>query len=172
MKGLIHFYCGDGKGKTTAAAGLAIRAAGQGKKVLFTQFLKDGSSGEITVLSGISGIKVFSQTMHHGFFRTLSAEEKTEARRQWQAYFDKIVSMAGEYDLVVMDEFAAACAIPVIDRKKAADFIKNKPEQMELVLTGRTIPEEIEPFCDYITEAVKRKHPYDKGIPARKGIEF
>jgi len=174
MKGFIHCYTGDGKGKTTAAVGLAVRAAGNGLRVLFAQFLKDGSSGEISVLSEIPGITCFPCTRHFGFFFNMTEEEKKEAVGVYRAYFAETVSRAGKekYDLLVLDELLAAYRLDILDHETVLSFLRTKPDDLEIVLTGRDAPEEITALCDYVTECRKVKHPYDGGTAARKGIEY
>ena len=174
MKGLIHCYTGDGKGKTTAAAGLALRAAGRGKRVLFAQFLKDGTSGEIAALKQLPGVVCVPCPKISGFFRSMTAEEQDETRRMSTAYFDEVTGRAAEegFDLLVLDEFMAAYALEIIDRERALSFLREKPDGLEVVLTGRDVPEEVAALCDYLTECRKVKHPFDKGITAREGIEY
>lgn len=172
--GLLHIYCGDGKGKTTAATGLAIRAAGTGKRVLFSRFLKNKNSGELTILDSIPEIEVIHPEKSFGFFYTLSEEEKEEMRQLYGKLWEEIARKAetGKYDMLVMDEFMAAYQLAVIDREKAASFLKNRPENLEVVLTGRDPAPEILELADYVSEIQKVKHPFDQGIPARRGIEF
>lgn len=172
--GLLHIYCGDGKGKSTAAAGLAIRAAGTGKKVLFGRFLKNENSGELQILDMVPEIEVLHMEKSFGFFYTLSDEEKEEMRQTYRKLWKEIVRKAEEekFDMLVMDEFMAAYQLEVIDREAAAEFLKNRPENLEVVLTGRDPAPEILELADYVSEIQKVKHPFDQGIPARKGIEF
>ena len=173
-KSCIHIYCGDGKGKTTAAVGLAVRAAGNGKKVVLTQFLKDGRSSELNILRELPQIKVLSCTRCFGFFWNMSEEQKEEARKAYTDLFEEAVREAIDSHafLLVMDEFVAAYNHGMIDREKALNFLKNKPEELEVVLTGREPAPELVELADYVSEIQKRKHPFDQGIPARKGIEL
>ena len=173
-KSCIHIYCGDGKGKTTAAVGLAVRAAGNGKKVVLTQFLKDGSSSELNILRELSQIRVLSCTKKFGFFWNMSEEQKEEARKAYTDLFEEAVREAIDSHafLLVMDEFVAAYNHGMIEREKALNFLKDKPEDLEVVLTGRDPAPELVELADYVSELQKRKHPFDQGIPARKGIEL
>ena len=108
MSGLIHIYCGDGKGKTTAAMGLAIRAAGSGRRVLILQFLKDGRSSEFASLAHVPNIEVIPQTRRFGFTWTLSEEEKAQARDYNSALLEDAFARAGDFDLLVLDEAVGA----------------------------------------------------------------
>ena len=170
----IHIYCGDGKGKTTAAIGLAVRAAGNGQKVILTQFLKDGSSSELNILRELPQVKVLSCTKQFGFFWRMLEEQKEEARKAYQALFEEATEEAVKSHafLLVMDEFMAAYHHGMIDREAALKFLKEKPENLEVVLTGRDPAPELVELADYVSEIQKRKHPFDQGIPARKGIEM
>ena len=172
MAGLIHLYCGDGKGKSTAAAGLSLRAAGAGKRVLFLQFFKDGSSSEITLLKQIPGVEVLVCPRHFGRFRNMSEEQKAEAREAYGALFDEACGKAQDADLLVLDEAVSACGHSVIPEEKLLTFLRDKPEELEVVLTGRDPSEGLYAAADYITRMEKLRHPFDVGIPARLGIEF
>ena len=158
-QGLIHIYCGDGKGKTSAAIGLAVRAAGSGLKVLFTRFLKNESSGELAILDDISQIKV------------LHLEEKQEVRETylqlWRAI--ELEILTGRYDVLVIDEFMAAYKYDLIPKEEAIELLEKKPKELEIVLTGRNPDEKLVELADYVSEIKKVKHPFDQGIYARKG---
>lgn len=174
MKGMVHLYCGDGKGKTTAAVGLAVRAAGAGVKVLFTQFFKNGSSSEIAMLNDMPNITVLHCRTVEGFFRNMSDEEKRRAAEDYSAFFSSLMRMteSGTYGLLVLDEAVSACNHRVIDEKLLLEFLKYRPDELELVLTGRSPSQALIDAADYVTEMRKLKHPFDRGITARKGIEF
>lgn len=173
MKSCIHIYTGDGKGKTTASAGLALRFAGHGGKVLFTQFMKDGTSGEVHMLRQISNVTVESCDRSFGFSFLMNEEEKKEAFDYYSVHLEKILKEAveGGYGLLVMDEAVGACNVPFIDENRLIDFLKNKPENLEVVLTGRDPSDRLVEIADYVSEIKKIKHPFDAGIPARDGIE-
>lgn len=173
-KGLIHIYCGDGKGKTSAATGLAVRAAGCGKRVLFARFLKNEESGELKVLDRIPEIHVIHLQKSYGFYNTLSDEEKREMRQMYEKLWNDIVRVSGteEYEVLVMDEFMAAYNYDLIDHDAALLFLREKPEHLEIVLTGRNPDERLVELADYVSEIRKIKHPFDRGIRARKGIEY
>lgn len=173
VKGCLHVYCGDGKGKTTASVGLAVRAAGNGMKVLFCQCMKDGSSSEVEMLKKL-GITYLCCTERFGFFWNMTGEQKKAAACAYTGVFEEAAKKASgeDYDLLVIDEFMSAYNHGLIDQKKALDFLLHRPEKLEVVLTGRDPGEEILKLADYVTEMRKVKHPFDEGIPARKGIEL
>lgn len=170
----IHIYCGDGKGKSTSAMGLALRAAGSGREVLVTQFLKDGTSSELNILREIPHVRVLTCSKKFGFFWNMTEEQKEEAQRAYTRLFENAVEKAvrGHVFLLVLDEFIAAYNHGLVDREKALEFLKEKPEGLEVVLTGRDPAPELVELADYISEIKKRKHPFDEGTAARKGIEF
>ena len=173
-KGLIHIYCGGGKGKTSAATGLAVRAAGCGKQVLFARFLKNEESGELEILDRIPEIHVIHLERSYGFYRTLTEEEQAEVRQMYEALWQDIVQKAETdvYDVLVMDEFMAAYNYGLIDHDAAFAFLREKPERLEVVLTGRDPDEALVELADYVSEIRKVKHPFDRGIRARRGIEY
>ena len=164
---MIHVYEGDGKGKTTASVGLSIRAAGHGFKVLFIQFLKDDSSGEISVLKSIDGITVAHCPVNYGFTFLMSEEQKRETAKE----YDKLLDYAVHSDasLIVLDEVLYAFNAGLIDETRLRKILDLK---CEIVLTGRDAPEWLVARADYVSDIKKIKHPFDKGIPARIGIEY
>ena len=173
MKGLIHLYCGDGKGKTTAATGLALRAAGAGRRVLFVQFFKDGSSSEVKALRSVPGVAVRICPVQHGFFRDMDDETRRRAVADFTALFEAAAAEAAENaDLLVLDEAVSACNHGMIPKDALLRFLREKPEGLEVVLTGRDPAPELLELADYVTEMRKIRHPYDRGIRARKGVEF
>ncbi len=167
-----HLYHGDGKGKTTAACGLAVRAAGSGMKVLFAQFFKNGRSSEINVLSSIPDVEVMIPEIFCGRFKNMTDEQIGEVRYCYSNVLAKIVSKAAEFDLIVLDEAVSAYGYEMFDREELMRFFKTEGEKREIVLTGRDPAKELIEAADYVTEMKKVKHPFDKGIKARKGIEF
>ena len=168
-KGLLHLYYGDGKGKTSAAIGLSVRALGRGKAVTFVQFLKDGSSGEIeplrrlgaVVLSGYPGMKFVFQM----------DEAEKAATLAWN---NRILREAAETpcDLLVLDELCAARQFGLVDSDLAMQAVLERPAGREVVVTGREPESWILNAADYVTEMCSHRHPYDRGVPAREGIEF
>jgi len=172
MAGLIHLYCGDGKGKTTAAIGLAVRAAGAGQSVLFAQFFKNGSSSEITVLQQVPQICTMHCRTVPGLFRRMTEEQKQQATRDYTAFLEDVLEAAQGVQLLVLDEAVSACNRGVIPEERLAAFLRSKPERLEVVLTGRDPSQTLQDAADYMTEMRKQKHPFDQGVKARKGIEF
>lgn len=174
MKGLVHIYEGTGKGKSTAGVGLAVRCAGCGFDVVYSQFLKDGTSGEMEILHKIPNIKVMVEEKHFPFSFLMTEEQKSEATEYYTRLFDEVTSYAVEHNcrLLVMDELLDLCNAGLIDTKKVVDFLKNRPEELEVVMTGRNPKQELVDLADYITKMEKVKHPFEQGIPARKGIEM
>lgn len=170
--GLIHIYCGDGKGKTTASLGLSLRAAGEGLKVLYAQFFKDGDSAEFRALEKVENITFVHPEKTFGFFFCMTDAEKREACAFYAGHLEKAIAMAKDYDLLVLDEAMSACSTGVICQERLLEFLRNKPEHLEVVLTGRDPAPEMVEVADYVTEMCKRKHPFDKGVPARPGIEY
>ena len=171
---MIHIISGNGKGKTSSAVGLAVRAAGADMKTAIFQFLKDGSSSEIGVLRSANGITVRCCEECRNFLWEMDNDEKkavTESQnRMLEEAKDLIAGKA--VDMVVLDEFFAAYNTGTVDKALAEEIVLSCPDRVELVLTGRD-PAEV--FCnaaDYHSEILSVRHPYDKGISARKGIEF
>ena len=169
---MIHLYHGDGKGKTTASVGLAVRAAGSGMKVLFVQFFKNGSSSEVEVLRSISGIDVLIPDVWYGRYRKMTDEQQEEIRKCYTALMRDVADKAGEYGLIVLDEAVSAYNYGMFDRDSFLSTLDDWKDSREAVLTGRDPAPELREIADYVTEMKKEKHPFDEGIMARKGIEF
>ncbi len=174
QKGLIHVYYGYGKGKTTAALGLALRASGSGKKVVIVQFLKESSTSELNSLRLLPNIAVLRGTGAKDFVVNMTPEQLEETRRIQNSNLTKAVDSvkSGGCDLLILDEALDAFQLELINGDMFRELVFNKPEALELVITGHKPDEEIIGRADYVTEMVKIKHPYDKGINGRKGIEF
>ena len=169
--GLIHVYCGDGKGKTTASLGLAIRCAGSGFKVLISRFLKNNLSGELNILNTIPNICVMGSEKDFGFFFNMSESKKKDAREYFTTQLIQTFEASKDYDLLILDEINAAVELELIDEELLISLIMNKPEHLETVLTGRNPSDSIVAMADYVSEIKCVKHPFDKGITSRKGIE-
>lgn len=170
--GLVHIYCGDGKGKTSAAIGLAVRAAGRGKRVVVARFLKTDDSGEVEALKKIPGIQVLPCEKSFGFVASMDPETRREAAEYNEGLFRKAVRMAEDADLLVLDEIMAAVNYGMVPEERVLSFLGNRPEKLEVAMTGRNPSEKLLGQADYISEIQKRKHPYDQGISARIGIEY
>lgn len=173
-KGLIHIYCGDGKGKTTASIGLSIRALGRGFRIVFVQFLKWQETGELAVLKKLPGISIVrGEDVPHKFTWNMTEEEKTALRETHNQMLRQAISLCAEEKcLLVMDELIGTYDMGLIDRELVLDFLRNKPEGLEVVMTGRNPAEELKKSAHYISEVKKIKHPMDEGIAGRKGIEM
>ena len=170
-KGLVEVYTGDGKGKTTCAVGLAVRCAGQGFRVLFAQFLKGRSTGEIDPLKKL-GVKVIRSESVTKFIPDMAPSELALCRHEQNKVFDAVRQDMDGYGLVVLDEIFGAVSTGMIDKNDVITLINQKPAGTELVLTGRGAPDEIIKLADYVSEIKAVKHPYEKGIAARRGIEY
>lgn len=169
-----HIYMGDGKGKTTAAVGLAVRCAGSGRRVLFSQFLKPATSGELEALQDIESIQLLLCPAEFGFTWNMSEEDRTDARAVYERYLWDItrVVLQGDFSLLIMDEIIGACSSGLVDEAYLLECLEQFPDDMEIVMTGREPSEALLAVADYITEMKKIRHPFDKGVKARKGIEF
>lgn len=182
MKGLIHIYCGDGKGKTTASIGLLVRAVGSQIPVVFAQFMKNDISSEISMIRNMPDTEVLHAKKHFGFYNRMTDETKEEARKEYTETFIEAANRAKEIalqrqekkeglTLLILDEILSAYNYRLIKNEMLLEFLKNKPDNLEIVLTGRDPKEELIEQADYVSEIQKVKHPFDNGIAARKGIE-
>ena len=173
-QGLIHLYYGDGKGKTTASIGLAIRAAGNGRTVIFAQFLKGGATGELCSFEKHSNIKVIRSKKDLGFLFQMSSEEKQQAADINQQVLEEAIEQVSvlSADVLVLDEITHAFSSEVIKQECIKNFLQNKPKELEVILTGRNPDSFFFDISDYITEMKCVRHPFEKGVPAREGVEF
>jgi cob(I)alamin adenosyltransferase len=170
IKGFIHLYTGDGKGKTTAAIGLSIRAAGAGKKVFIGQFAKGMHYSEIDSLKQIPEIEL-KQYGLDCFIKNQPAQKDIDAARNGLEEVSEIISQ-NKYDIIILDEICIALYYHLFEIDKVLALLKGKPREMEIVLTGRYAPPELFKIADLVTEMKGIKHYFYKGIKARKGIEF
>ncbi|MCM8779355.1 MAG: cob(I)yrinic acid a,c-diamide adenosyltransferase [Candidatus Omnitrophica bacterium] len=175
-RGLIHLYYGTGKGKTTSSLGLALRAWGWGKKVVVFQFLKpkDFPSGEMKALRKLDKkfkIIRFRKQQHPLFNKSLNKDELKKSITRALIQVEKIIKEE-KYAVVVLDEILNAVSSGFITEKEIIHLFKRKPPTTELILTGRSTPPIFKKFADYISEIKEIKHPFQKGIKARKGIEY
>ena len=171
-KGCVHIYCGDGKGKTTCVMGLTVRAAGSGKKVLLHQFLKDDSSSERRIVDHLPGVTVIPGGRMDKFTFQMTEEELFELLASNDDMLDQMIQLAPDYDMIVLDESLYAIDRGLLSEKKLIDFLKNRPEHLEVVLSGRNPSEAVKEQADYISEICKVKHPFDRGLSSRVGIEL
>lgn len=172
-KAYVHLYVGTGKGKTTASIGLSVRAKGSGKKVLIAQFLKGQNTSELTPLTSL-GIDIIRTKEAKKFVFQMNEQELELTKQDCEDCFME-VSLAlknHSYDLIVMDEIVDAVNLNLITTKALVDLVKNRPEDIEMVLTGRNPSKEIINIADYYTLMTAEKHPYNEGVPQRKGIEY
>ncbi|WP_312644735.1 cob(I)yrinic acid a,c-diamide adenosyltransferase [Hydrogenoanaerobacterium sp.] len=173
QKGLVHIYCGDGKGKTTAAIGLAVRAAGSGMKVALVQFLKGQQSSELNSLKLLPNITVIREQLSPKFTFQMDRRELEQTKAAHSRYLKTALELAksGECDLLVLDELLGALSCSLIDEELLLELLEQKPPQLELIMTGRNPPQWLLDRADYVSEVRKVKHPYDNGVAARTGIE-
>lgn len=172
-KGLIHIYTGNGKGKTTAAVGLAIRAKSRGLKVLFVQFMKNKNiGGEISLLKKLSIKTKCFEKVRSPLFNPKNDKEKIKKEICKAILYIKKIFSENKFDLVILDEFNCLVDQKLFKEADALNFIVNKPHNLELVITGRCKTGKLKRIADYVVEMKLVKHPFTKGIKARKGIEF
>lgn len=171
--GYIHIYCGDGKGKTTTGMGLCTRAAGYGYKVLIYQFMKSNKTSERKVLENVSNITIINGLESEKFSFQMTEEEKIERTAFYEKQFSEITKKAAEedYDVLFMDELIYTIGAGLFHEELLLDFLKNKPQKLEVILTGQGPSDALIEAADYVSCIQKVKHPFDKGLPARKGIE-
>ena len=167
-KGLTQIYYGDGKGKTTAALGQAIRCSGRDMKVLFIPFLKICDSGEYFANLNID---IEFTSYEFGFWNSLNDSEKKLAREGAENKLSELYDKKNLYDMIILDELLDAVKLGCLKKENVLLFLKNKPEKLNIVITGHCYDEEIFNFADCITEMKKIKHHYDFGVEAQIGIE-
>ena len=179
--GCVHLYCGDGKGKTTAAIGLAVRAAGTGKQVVAARFLKTDQSGEVEILKRLPEVTLIPCEKTFGFTWKMTDEVKQEAADYYKSMFEtacrEAVKRCGEAEengskAPEENNFCASLSSGLLELVDIVDFLDHRPANLEVVMTGRKPPEELLLRADYVTEMEKIKHPFDRKILARRGIEY
>jgi cob(I)alamin adenosyltransferase len=169
IRGLIQIYTGNGKGKTTAALGLAMRASGHGMKIIMIQFMKGVDSGEFSFIDKYHPFEIVQVSQGDCFIKP-EEQLQIEANNTLDRALDEILSL--KYDMVILDEIFVALHLNLLKIEQVIDLIDKKPEKLELVLTGRYAPLQIIERADLVTEMVMVKHPFTKGIAARCGIEY
>lgn len=172
-RGLIHLYIGSGKGKTTAAIGLCVRMHGTGRRVLFAQFLKGQPSAEVEPLRRL-GIQVERTDPVKKFIKSMDEEEYGACCRSCRALFERArdALQSGEYGLVVLDEVLDTAGHGIIGEEELCQALMDRSPDTEVVLTGRNPGQRLCELADYISDMQAIKHPYQKGITAREGIEY
>lgn len=173
QKGLVHVYYGDGKGKTTCAMGLCVRAAGAGMRVLIYQFMKDGLGNERSILEALPNVRFANQSRKVKFSFRMDEEEKRLEREFCEREFERIMACLQQenVDVLLLDEVLYAVSCGFLPEQALTGFLDGKPECLEVILTGREASEAVIMRADYVSRICKEKHPYDRGIVARNGIE-
>ena len=169
---MVHVYYGDGKGKTTAAIGLAIRCCGNAHTVLFTQFLKSDNSGERRILECIPSVNMPELPKSVKFVFDMTAEEHAEYKVKMIELYNYLAENISNYDMIIADEIFSAVDVGFITTSDIIDLINKCPHNTELVLTGHNLDKSVLVYADYVTYMSKIKHPYDVGMAARQGIEY
>lgn len=172
MVGYVQVYTGNGKGKTTAALGLALRAAGHGMRTYFGQFLKGQRYGELDAVEKLSPLVRIERFGREGFLHITEGPDDDDIRRAREGLGKcREAMLSGRYDIVVLDEINTAVLLKVLTVEEVLGLLAEKPEGVELVLTGRGAPQAVVDRADLVTEMREIKHYYDKGVKAREGIE-
>lgn len=170
----MHVYTGDGKGKTTAAIGLAVRALGVGGRVLFAQFMKGGETGELEVFQNLENIHVIRCEKHFPFYSQMTDGQKAEQRKQHDQMLYEMTEMVMQHqiDVLVLDEITYPCRWGLVDVEQVKELLKLAKGQIEVICTGREPEDWLLDRADYITNMQAVRHPFEKGIGARMGIEY
>ncbi|MGB9894178.1 MAG: cob(I)yrinic acid a,c-diamide adenosyltransferase [Candidatus Saccharicenans sp.] len=172
FKGYVQVYTGEGKGKTTAALGQAFRAAGHGYKTYFGQFLKGQPTGEIISARKLSAYLTIEQFGRKKFIKVTEDFEEADYKLAAKGLEKCLRAMrSGQYHIIVLDEINVAMNLGLVKEEEVHKFLDKRPDGVEVILTGRYAPESILERADLVTEMICRKHYYDKGVRARKGIE-
>ena len=172
-QGRIHLYCGDGKGKTTAAVGLTVRAAGHGIRTVFVQFLKDESSGDRALLRRLDEVTVMPNPQSIPFSFQMTEEQKQKVLEDQEQRIRQAFALAEQQaEILVLDEAVGAIECGLLREETVLTMLRNRPEKLEVVLTGREPSSALLEMADYVTEMHKRRHPFENGVSARAGIEW
>ncbi|MCM1026326.1 MAG: cob(I)yrinic acid a,c-diamide adenosyltransferase [Roseburia sp.] len=175
---MVHLYTGEGKGKTTAAIGLCIRAAGRGFSVGFSQFMKGNDTGELSVLGSLPGLEILRSDKNFGFYSRMSDADKLELTGIHNGILDRLLEKAGSgaYQMIILDELTYPVKWGLLDQDRLKRLLgfgrRGTSGEIELVITGRDASDDLWNRADYITEMKCVRHPYQKGISARRGIEY
>jgi cob(I)alamin adenosyltransferase len=171
MKGYVHVYTGDGKGKTTAALGLALRAAGAGMRVYIAQFVKGMHYSELDALDRYTDRITLRQYGRDCFIEKEPDPEDIQAARQGLEEVKGILA-SGDYEMVILDEANIATRYHLFSPDELVELVRSKPEAVELVITGRNADPKVIALADLVTEMKEIKHYYNRGVQARAGIEM
>ena len=169
---MIQLYYGDGKGKTSACVGAAVRAAGAGHQVLFVQFYKDGSSAENQILKNISGVECLFPTEQYDLLKKPDAKKITALKGAYATLLETAEARAADTFMIVLDEGADAFEQGLLPAEAFLNFLKIWGQKCEIVLSGHTVSTALTELCDYISHVKNIKHPFEKKVAARKGIEY
>ena len=175
---MVHLYTGEGKGKTSAAIGLCIRAVGWNRRICFAQFMKGNDTGEVSVLESLPAVTVLRSRKNFGFYHSMSGGDKAELTDIHNEILDRLLEIAesGKCDMIILDEVTYPVKWNLLDMEKLQRLLEmGKGEaagKLELVLTGRGAEDVLSDAADYITEMACVRHPFEKGVKARKGVEF
>ncbi len=170
---MIQTYFGNGKGKTSAAVGSAIRCAGTGNQVLFVEFLKNNDSAEFNIFKKIDNIDIlYSDTPYHLYDNFKKEQTELFTKAYNKLLFSDAMKSISTYQMIILDEILDAVVFGYIKEDALLDLLSKLKDRMEIILTGHQLPEKIEAISDYISEVKAIRHPYQKGISSRKGIEF
>lgn len=171
---MIIVNYGDGKGKTTAAMGTVMRAVSNNWKVVVVQFLKARETGEVELLKAYPNVKIIRDNNLPKFSFAMNDEERVQATAIHTENLQRGIDLVkqGECDMLVLDEMLGVIETGLVDEAPLKDLLANKPEDLELIITGRMMPDYVEAAADYITEMRLVRHPFAKGTTARKGVEF
>ena len=171
--GCVHIYCGDGKGKTACGMGLCVRAAGYGYRVLIYQFMKDNSTSERRAMEKIPGITFVPGLAQEKFSFQMSEQEKKERKQFYEDKFREVTQKAQQeaYQVLFLDEIIYTIRAGLFDEELLVRWLKEKPEDLEVILTGQNPGEQLIACADYVSELKKIRHPFDRGLAARDGIE-
>lgn len=172
---MIHLYTGEGKGKTTAAVGMTVRAAGCGMPVIFSQFMKGNESGELCVLERLPEVRILRSGKKFGFYKTLSDVEKEELTRIHNGIVERLLEAAQkrECSMMILDEVTYPVNYGLVDTDRLKELLRlARQSDIELVMTGRSPQGFLADCADYVTEMKAVRHPFEKGVRARRGIEY